>query len=70
MGVGRPTAETKERPPSPICNGELFEIDGSLRSGLQALGGLLGGWVVFFFLFFGGYDSTVFLKGWLGVGRC
>ena len=33
--MGRPTLETRDRPPSPILNNELFEIDGSLRSGLK-----------------------------------
>lgn len=35
VGVGRPNAETKDRPPAPINNTDLFEIDGSLRTGLQ-----------------------------------
>ncbi|CAK9114497.1 unnamed protein product [Durusdinium trenchii] len=35
VGVGRVMAETKDRQPSPIVNGELFEIDGTLRNGLQ-----------------------------------
>mmetsp|Transcript_21603 Transcript_21603/g.40671 ORF Transcript_21603/g.40671 Transcript_21603/m.40671 type:complete len:314 (+) Transcript_21603:97-1038(+) len=34
VGVGRPTAETRDRPPSPIINSDLFEIDGTLRNGL------------------------------------
>eukprot|EP00931_Biecheleriopsis_adriatica_P048611 TRINITY_DN28103_c0_g1_i1.p1 TRINITY_DN28103_c0_g1~~TRINITY_DN28103_c0_g1_i1.p1 ORF type:complete len:333 (+),score=75.38 TRINITY_DN28103_c0_g1_i1:82-1080(+) len=35
VGVGRPTAETNSRPPAPIINSDLFEIDGNLRKGLQ-----------------------------------
>ncbi|CAJ1438533.1 unnamed protein product [Effrenium voratum] len=35
VGVGRPSAETRDRPPAPIINGGLFEIDGTLRSNLQ-----------------------------------
>eukprot|EP00933_Yihiella_yeosuensis_P068595 TRINITY_DN74366_c0_g1_i1.p1 TRINITY_DN74366_c0_g1~~TRINITY_DN74366_c0_g1_i1.p1 ORF type:complete len:320 (-),score=70.91 TRINITY_DN74366_c0_g1_i1:83-1042(-) len=35
VGIGRPMAETRDRPPPPINNAELFEIDGSLREGLQ-----------------------------------
>eukprot|EP00930_Biecheleria_cincta_P058429 TRINITY_DN44267_c0_g1_i1.p1 TRINITY_DN44267_c0_g1~~TRINITY_DN44267_c0_g1_i1.p1 ORF type:complete len:335 (-),score=76.38 TRINITY_DN44267_c0_g1_i1:38-1042(-) len=35
VGVGRPTAETEDRPPAPIVNNDLFKIDGTLRSGLQ-----------------------------------
>mmetsp|Transcript_46358 Transcript_46358/g.107063 ORF Transcript_46358/g.107063 Transcript_46358/m.107063 type:complete len:335 (-) Transcript_46358:215-1219(-) len=35
VGVGRPSAETRDRPPSPINNMDLFELDGSLRRGLR-----------------------------------
>eukprot|EP00435_Cladocopium_sp_Y103_P054000 s848_g17.t1 len=35
VGVGKPTAETKDRPPAPIINSDLFEIDGTLRATLQ-----------------------------------
>mmetsp|Transcript_114846 Transcript_114846/g.335912 ORF Transcript_114846/g.335912 Transcript_114846/m.335912 type:complete len:345 (-) Transcript_114846:105-1139(-) len=35
VGVGRPSAETKDRPPSPINNMDLFDLDGSLRAGLR-----------------------------------
>lgn len=35
VGVGRPLAETKDRPPGPINNSELFELDGSMRVGLR-----------------------------------
>jgi len=35
VGVGRQTAETKDRPPPPVINSDLFEIDGNLRSNLQ-----------------------------------
>jgi len=35
VGVGRPSAQTIDRPPSPINNMDLFELDGSLRSGLR-----------------------------------
>lgn len=34
VGVGRPSAGSRERPPSPINNTDLFDLDGSLRSGL------------------------------------
>lgn len=35
VGVGRPLAETLDRPPPPINNNDLFELDGSLRVGLR-----------------------------------
>jgi len=35
VGVGRQIAETKDRPPPPINNNELFALDGSLRVGLR-----------------------------------
>mmetsp|Transcript_67108 Transcript_67108/g.216466 ORF Transcript_67108/g.216466 Transcript_67108/m.216466 type:complete len:339 (-) Transcript_67108:45-1061(-) len=35
VGVGRPSAETRTRPPSPINNMDLFDLDGSLRAGLR-----------------------------------
>lgn len=33
--AGWSSPRTKDRQPSPIVNGELFEIDGTLRNGLQ-----------------------------------
>jgi len=35
VGVGRPDSWTLERPPGPINNNDLFELDGSLRVGLR-----------------------------------
>jgi len=36
VGVGRPSTSTRrDRPPSPINNMDLFDLDGSLRTGLQ-----------------------------------
>mmetsp|Transcript_6028 Transcript_6028/g.17481 ORF Transcript_6028/g.17481 Transcript_6028/m.17481 type:complete len:351 (+) Transcript_6028:75-1127(+) len=35
VGVGRPSSFTRDRPPSPINNMDLFDLDGSVRSGLQ-----------------------------------
>lgn len=35
VGVGRPTTDTVARPPGPIYNNDLFELDGSLRVGLR-----------------------------------
>lgn len=35
VGVGRPLSETIDRPPGPINNNDLFELDGSLRVGLR-----------------------------------
>jgi len=35
VGVGRPCAETVVRPPGPINNNDLFELDGTLRVGLR-----------------------------------
>lgn len=35
VGVGRQTTQTRHRPPGPINNNDLFELDGSLRVGLR-----------------------------------
>lgn len=35
VGVGRPSMGTRDRPPSPINNMDLFELDGCLRPGLK-----------------------------------
>merc|ERR1719287_266379 len=35
VGVGRPLHETQDRPPPPINNNDLFELDGTLRVGLR-----------------------------------
>lgn len=35
VGVGRPAAETRDRPPAPINNLDLFDLDGSVRRGLR-----------------------------------
>jgi len=35
VGVGKPSAETRDRPPGPINNNDLHDIDGSLREGLR-----------------------------------
>merc|ERR1719277_1275336 len=35
VGVGKPTAESRDRPPGPINNNDLFDLDGSIRTGLR-----------------------------------
>jgi len=35
VGVGRPSAETKDRPPAPVNNRDLFGLDGELRRDLR-----------------------------------
>eukprot|EP00747_Dinoflagellata_sp_TGD_P185826 gnl/TRDRNA2_/TRDRNA2_42572_c0_seq1.p1 gnl/TRDRNA2_/TRDRNA2_42572_c0~~gnl/TRDRNA2_/TRDRNA2_42572_c0_seq1.p1 ORF type:complete len:339 (+),score=77.01 gnl/TRDRNA2_/TRDRNA2_42572_c0_seq1:110-1126(+) len=34
VGVGRQLVETKDRPPPPINNNDLFDLDGSMKTGL------------------------------------
>jgi len=35
VGVGRPTAETRDRPPGPVNNNDLFDLEGSIRAGVR-----------------------------------
>merc|ERR1712232_606635 len=35
VGVGAPSPETRDRPPGPINNNDLFDLEGSIRSGLM-----------------------------------
>lgn len=35
VGVGKPSTGTKDRPPCPINNTDLFDLDGSIRPGLK-----------------------------------
>jgi len=35
VGVGRPSPETRDRPPKPVNNQDLFELDGNMRASLR-----------------------------------
>mmetsp|Transcript_10105 Transcript_10105/g.29906 ORF Transcript_10105/g.29906 Transcript_10105/m.29906 type:complete len:330 (+) Transcript_10105:81-1070(+) len=35
VGVGRPNPETRDRPPKPVNNQDLFELDGNVRANLK-----------------------------------